>query len=205
MLVTEVATPTTVSFGLPGTPASVITTPRPTLAPDPVSARLRETTTCPVAVAQCPDDSTTSSTGPPAEDRPASVNAWNTTPGVSGTAADALTVASANGPAAAVTPASRAVAASAPDAAVPRVHGERGIRAVLRRERMVERRVRGHQQRQAASVEAAAEASRTSPMASACTRRPASPPRRAVRIALMPAPRHRAASCRDDPAVHDAG
>ena len=61
-----------------------------------------------------------SSTGPPGEERPASVNAWNTTPGVSGIAADALTVASANGPAAAVTPASRAVAASSRPAPSPR-------------------------------------------------------------------------------------
>ena len=186
VLVAEVPTPTIVSFGLPGALVSVITWPWLRPCPAPVPARLPEITICPVAAGQCPDDSAMSSTGPPGDERPASVSAGNCTgPWTAGTVAVTVTVASANGPAAAVTPASRPVAASSAAGAF-RAFTVTVASAPCCAANAWSNGAFEATSSPAASVEAAAEASRTSPMTSACSRRPASPPRRAVRTALMP-------------------
>src|ERR1700756_700501 len=103
-----------VSFGDPGTPVTV--TWAPSCSPGP---RTSPSTTWSGCVGQWPDSSVRSSTGPPGEGRPTTVNwVWNTPPegpdwpdgGATGMVA--VTVASGNGPAAAVTPGRCAVAAS---------------------------------------------------------------------------------------------
>ena len=112
--VIDVALPTTVRRGEPGTPITVICVPMRTPAPWPSVS----STTCPGCVAQWPEINVRSSTGPPGEARPTTVICccmgrkgpdW---PGGGGTSIVAVTVVSGNGPAAAVTPGSRTVAAS---------------------------------------------------------------------------------------------
>src|SRR6516225_2420848 len=112
--VIEVARPTTVRGGEPGTPVTVTGDPMATPAPWPSVS----STTCPGCVAQWPEVSVRSSTGPPGEARPATVICccsgregpdW---PGGGGTSMVAVTVVWGNGPAAAVTPGKRVVAAS---------------------------------------------------------------------------------------------
>src|SRR6516165_7543914 len=65
--VIDLAKPTTVRCGDPGTPVTVICAPMATAGPRSVS------TTCPGWVAQWPEVSVRSSTGPPGEARPATV------------------------------------------------------------------------------------------------------------------------------------
>src|SRR5579862_8480228 len=111
--VIDVAKPTTSRRGDPGAPVTV--TRAPTLTPGPRSS---PSTTCPTLVGQWPDFSVRSSTGPPGDARPTTVSCvWNTPEGPDcpdggPTGMVALTVVSGNGPAAAVTPGSRVVAAS---------------------------------------------------------------------------------------------
>src|SRR6516225_8991938 len=120
VLVIEVAVPTTVRCGEPGALFTVTGVPMATVAPWPSVS----STTCPGCVAQWPDFSVRSSTGPPGEARPATVSCcsmgrggpdW---PAGGGTSMIVVTVAWGNGPAVAVTPGSRVVAASWPGEAV---------------------------------------------------------------------------------------
>src|SRR5580692_9195407 len=103
--VTDAATPTTVS--VPGRPVTVSWVPSGTAGR--FSSEL-DSTTWPGPRAQCPDWMTRSSTGPPGVARPARVSDGRVGPGCP--ASRTVTVTSANGPAAAVTPGSRLVAAS---------------------------------------------------------------------------------------------
>src|SRR6516165_2553679 len=75
--VTDVAMPTTVSFGEPGTPVTVSCEPRLTFSPAAL-----DSTTCPGPVGQWPEVSARSSTGPPGEERPTRVSCWWTVTGV---------------------------------------------------------------------------------------------------------------------------
>ncbi len=122
--VTELAKPTTVSVRAPAAPLAPVPAAVPVTLLDvvPVTVSLlpscrppspfpgpapRSSTTWPGPSGQCPAFSTRSSTGPPAEDRPARVS------GPYGWPSDCTaTVAAANGPAVAVTPPSVLVAAS---------------------------------------------------------------------------------------------
>src|SRR6266550_7117621 len=111
--VAEVATPTTVSRGEPGTPLTVTRAPTATDGPLP----LPDQTTSPACRAHRPAVSVRSSTGPPGEARPTrSIGPENTPtcPGPWGAVkvTCAVTVVSGNGPDAAVTPGSLVVAAS---------------------------------------------------------------------------------------------
>ena len=115
----EVATPTTVSRGEPGTPCTVTCEPTGTGGPFPLS----DQTISPGCRAQRPAVSVRSSTGPPGVARPTRFSWVENTPwppGFPGGAAkviSALTVTCGNGPEAAVTPGSLVVAASrAPEA-----------------------------------------------------------------------------------------
>jgi hypothetical protein len=67
--VADVAMPTTVSFGEPGTPVTVTCDPTPTCRPDWL-----DSTICPGPVGQWPDFSVRLSTGPPGEERPTRVS-----------------------------------------------------------------------------------------------------------------------------------
>src|ERR1700691_1899028 len=96
VFVTDVAMPTTVSAGLRGTLVAVITVPSGSARPLP------DSTTWPDWSAQWPACSTMSSTGPPGDARPASVIGGCAPPPTGD-----RTVASANGPPAAVTCGSR--------------------------------------------------------------------------------------------------
>src|SRR6516165_241648 len=109
VLVIDVALPTTVRRGEPGTPVTVICVPMPTRDAWPSVS----TTACPGCVAQWPEISVRSSTGPPGDARPTTVICWVADwPGGGGTSMVAVTVVWGNGPAAAVTPARWVVAAS---------------------------------------------------------------------------------------------
>ena len=116
--VIDVAVPTTVRRGEPGTLVTVICVPMPTRGAWPSGAWPSvSSTACPGCVAQWPAISVRSSTGPPGDARPTTVICWagRETPNwpcAGGTSIVAVTVVSGNGPAAAVTPASRVVAAS---------------------------------------------------------------------------------------------
>src|SRR5450755_562909 len=115
-LVTEVATPTTVSTGRPGALVTVIFVPSGSpscMSLDGLLAR----TSWPGRCAQCPDCRVTSSTGPPGEARPASVNCGSDPFGPVTLASCGVMLASAKGPAAAAAPGSRVVAASSAGAA----------------------------------------------------------------------------------------
>src|SRR5690348_12343239 len=107
--VIEVAKPTMVRRGEPGTPVTVICAP--ICSPGP---RASFSTTWSGRVGQWPDSSVRSSTGPPGEGRPTTVSCVEKTPPPDGavTGTVAVTVASGKGPAAAVTPGRCAVAAS---------------------------------------------------------------------------------------------
>src|SRR6516165_10712317 len=102
--VIDVAVPTTVRRGEPGTSVTVTCVPIATVEPWPSVS----STTCPGCVAQWPECSVRSSTGPPGEARPTTVICccieregpdW---PGGGGTSIVAVTVVCGNGPAAAV-------------------------------------------------------------------------------------------------------
>jgi len=67
--VADVAMPTTVSFGEPGAPVTVIFDPTPACRPDWL-----DSTICPGPAAQWPAVSMRSSTGPPGEARPTMVS-----------------------------------------------------------------------------------------------------------------------------------
>ncbi len=109
-LSTESAMPTTVRVTLPAAPGMVSCVPSGTVTPLPGLGSLASTS-CPGPSAQCPDCRVRSSTGPPGEARPAtSIGPQGNSP--PGPDCLGLTVTSANGPAAAVTSASRVVAAS---------------------------------------------------------------------------------------------
>jgi hypothetical protein len=109
VFVTEFAIPTTVSTGEPLTPVSVSVTP---------GVITRDSRPCWAqtiwlsAAGQCPDSSVRSSTGPPGELRPVSVSGSPALPGTPGMFTSAVTEVCGNGPADAVTPDSRVVAAS---------------------------------------------------------------------------------------------
>ena len=176
--VIEVAKPTMVRCGDPGTPVTVICVP--ICSPGP---RASFSTTWSGCAGQWPDSSVRSSTGPPGEGRPTTVSCvWNTpppggpeTPGGGVTGMVAVTVASGNGPAAAVTPGRCAVAASwAVVAWAVAVTSEPCWAANAWSNGEFESTSRPR-----ASVEAAVETSRTRPITMACTRRPDSPPRAA--------------------------
>ena len=107
--VTEVAVPTTVRRGEPGTPLSVICVPGWT---SPLPWPLLAHTTSAVVRTQRPEVRVRSSTGPPGEVRPVSVMGTSSAPTAPGVLISAVTVVSGNGPDAAVTPGSRVVAAS---------------------------------------------------------------------------------------------
>src|SRR6516165_4057240 len=116
--VIDVAVPTTVRRGEPGTPVTAICVPMPTGEAWPSEAWPSvSTTACPGCVAQRPECSVRSSTGPPGQARPTTVICcvgreepdW---PGRGDTSIVAVTVVSGNGPAAAVTSARPVVAAS---------------------------------------------------------------------------------------------
>ena len=138
--------------------------------------------------------SVTSSTGPPGEARPTTVSwPWLTPtvrrPGRRRLRVVAVTVVSANGPAAAVTPGSRWW----------RRAGRRGLPVAVTwapcwAANAWSNGALESTSRPSASVEAAVETSTTSPMTMACTRRPDSPPRaaRTDRDALIAAPRQQA-------------
>src|SRR5215470_4348073 len=175
--VTELATPTTVSRGDPGTPVTVMCDPTDTGGPSPLS----DHTTSPACRAQRPAVSVRSSTGPPGEARPTRFNCVENTPvpldPVKLTCAFA--VVSGNGPEAAVTPGSLVVAASwAAEAWValtvavtcaPRCAANAWSKGALE-----------STSRPRASVEAAVETSTTRPITTAWTRRPDSPLRAAL-------------------------
>src|SRR5262249_23076224 len=107
VVVIDVAVPTTVRRGEPGTPVTVSCVPMPIPAPWPSLC----STTCPGCVAQWPEISVRSSTGPPGDARPTTVICccvWREGPdwpGGGGRSMVAVTVVWGNGPAAAVTPA----------------------------------------------------------------------------------------------------
>jgi hypothetical protein len=113
--VIELAKPTMVRCGDPGTPVTVIWAP--ICSPGP---RASFSTTWSCCVGQWPEVNVRSSTGPPGDGRPTTVSwVWKTPPpggpdwpGGGVTGMSAVTVASGNGPAAAVTPGRWAVAAS---------------------------------------------------------------------------------------------
>src|SRR5215472_15808945 len=75
--VTDVAMPTTVSFGEPASPVTVSCEPRLTFSPAAL-----DSTTCPGPVGQWPEVSVRSSTGPPGEERSTRVSCWWTVTGV---------------------------------------------------------------------------------------------------------------------------
>ena len=104
------ARPTTVSRGFPGALVTVTVSPIPTT--NPSLASLVSITIWPVRCGQWPAWSVRSSTGPPGVVRPARVSGGRTATGAPGEESAAVTFASANGPAAAVTCGRRAVAAS---------------------------------------------------------------------------------------------
>src|SRR5579859_4736766 len=115
-LLTEAAMPTMVSTGLPGRLVMVSRVPSGMEKFEPGLGSL-DRTTWPGRCAQCPDCRVRSSSGPPGEARPTSVVGGKVTspPPDPSACAFGVTVTSPNGPAAAVTPASRLVAArSAP-------------------------------------------------------------------------------------------
>src|SRR5260370_30621957 len=183
--VTDVATPTTVSFGEPGTPVTVICDPTPRFRPDWL-----DNTICPGPVAQWPAFSVRSSSGPPGEERPTRVSRWWRVIGVpvawppdetwmdGGTCVVTETGGSGDGPADAVAPGSRVVAASwageAPVVVVvtsaPCCAANAWSKGALE-----------SASRPSASVEAAVEPNTTRPITMACTRRPDSPRRAALR------------------------
>src|SRR3984893_18685533 len=110
--VTDVAMPTTVSLGEPGTPVTVSWDPIPACRPSWL-----DRTICPGPSAQWPAVSVRSSTGPPGEAPPPRVSGWHTVTGLpflawpaetvttGVTCAVTATVVSGNGPVEAVTPA----------------------------------------------------------------------------------------------------
>src|SRR5215470_1631715 len=193
--VTDVAMPTTASFGEPATPATVTCDPIPSCRPD-----WPDNTICPGPVAQWPEVSVRSSTGPPAPERPTRVSdwwmvkdvpfpAWPPVTGMDGvTCALTGTVTSGYGPADAVTPGRWVVAASCA--------GEAPVTVAVTSAPCCAANARSNGalesiSRPRASVEAAVETSTTKPIAMACTRRPDSPPRAARRtgiafIAVLP-------------------
>src|SRR5260370_26424741 len=169
--VIDVAKPTTVRCGDPGTPVTVICVPMPIDGP----IRMSFSTTCPGCVAQWPDSRVRSSTGPSGEERPTMVSySWKTPPGGPEwpgggvTGMFAVTVVSGNGPAAAVTPGSRVVAASwADEALVVAVTSDAPSAANAWSNGAFE-----STSRPSASVEAAVDPRTTTPITTACPRRP---------------------------------
>ena len=115
VLVIDLATPTTVSTGCPGTLVTVIWLPMSCVTGPPL-LKSRESTISPGRCAQRPASSVRSSTGPPGDARPATVAGGRVIPPCA--LIRGVMVASANGPAAAVTCGSRRVAASWPASAL---------------------------------------------------------------------------------------
>src|SRR5215468_4577162 len=109
--VIDLATPTTVSTGRPGALVTVIWVPM-SCAAGPTPLKSRVSTISPGRCAHRPASSVSSSTGPPGDARPATVADGRVIPPCALTRG--VMVASANGPAAAVTCGSRRVAASWP-------------------------------------------------------------------------------------------
>jgi len=188
--VAEVATPTTVRFGEPGTPITVTCAPTDTAGPRPD----RDHTTSPGRWAQRPAVSVRSSTGPPGDARPARASwSWKMPWPPSGALKPtcARTVSSGNGPAAAVTPGSVVVAvaraaearpvSTAAVTCAPRCAANAWSNGPLE-----------SASRPSASVEAAVETSTTRPITTAWTRFPVSP-LRAARTAGQLSGRGRAA------------
>ena len=173
--VIELAKPTIVRWGDPGTPVTVSWVPM--LSPGPLMSLRTIWFGC---VGQWPDSSVRSSTGPPGDARPTRVSCCWKTPGgpwpgggVNGTVA--VMVVSGKGPAAAVTPGRCAVAASwAAEAWAVAVTSEPCWAANAWSNGAFESTSRPR-----ASVEAAVEISRTRPITTVCTRRPDSPLRAA--------------------------
>ena len=181
------ATPTTVSRGEPGTPCTVTCEPTEACGPFP----LPDQTTSPACRAQRPAVSVRASTGPPGDARPTRFSWVENTPWPPGPADGAVklisapTVTCGNGPEAAVTPGSLAMAASraaetrAFTAAVtcaPRCVAKAWSKGALE-----------STSRPRASVAAAVETSSTRPITLVWTRRPVSPARAAL-TAGRPAP-----------------
>src|SRR5215469_11682330 len=109
--VNDLATPTTVSFGCPGALVTMIWLPM-SCAVRPGLGKLRESTISPGRRAHRPASRVRSSTGPPGEARPATVTGGSVMP--PWVLIRGVMVASANGPAAAMTCGSPRVAASWP-------------------------------------------------------------------------------------------
>ena len=176
----EVATPTTVSRGEPGTPCTVRCEPTEACGPFP----LPDQTTSPACRAQRPAVSVRASTGPPGDARPTRFSWVENTPWAPGPAdgavklISALTVTCGNGPEAAVTPGSLVVAASRAEetwafttavTCAPRCVAKAWSKGALE-----------STSRPRASVAAAVETSSTRPITLVWTRRPVSPARAAL-------------------------
>ena len=194
---TESAMPTTVSRALPAAP--VIGELRAQRHRDAVAGLgSLASTIWPGRSAQCPDCRVRSSTGPPGAARPASVHRPpRDRRSPFGPDCFGVTVTSANGPAAAVTPGSRPVAASS--AAVARAGSTTAITcAPCWAANAWSNGVLESATSARASTQAPVDTSSTRPITMVCTRRRASPPAaaRATGPALMAAPAPRPARCR---------
>jgi len=177
--VTESAIPTTVSFCDPTVTVEPVKTPAP-----------RAITICALPAGQLPSSSVRSSTGPPGEERPTIRSESADVPGVPGTATCAVTVTLEYGPAAAVTPASRVVAAISDDGATE------GSTTVVTSAPLCRANARSNgpcalASKPRATTEVAVDASTTTAMITACSLRPLIPLRAAGKTALTAGPRCR--------------